>query len=250
MDLLEEHPKLTAIIVDDELHGRENLKLIIKTYCPELKIIDCAASVVLAVEMVKMHQPDVVFLDINMPVLDGFDFLDEFEERDFMVVFVSAHEEFGINAVKVGAVDYLLKPINIKELKLCVKKLLSIKDANEKTKPVLENNKLVIPASHGFNVLNVDDILRLEADGCYTNIITKDKKSTIISRTLKDFEESLPKDKFFRIHKSHLINLKYIADYSNLGGNAVTMVDGSKIDISRRKSSEFMQHVKAFLKAV
>lgn len=250
MNLPEQAPKLTAIIVDDELHGRENLKLIIKTYCPEVEVIDCAASVVLAIELVKKHHPDVVFLDINMPVLDGFDFLDEFENCEFMTVFVSAHEEFGINAVKVGAVDYLLKPINIKELKLCIKKLLAIKELSDKAKPVLENNKLVIPTSHGFNVLNIDDILRLEADGCYTNLITKDKKSTFVSRTLKDFEESLTKNLFFRIHKSHLINLKYIADYSNLGGNFVKMTDGSKIEVSRRKSSEFMQRIKAFLKAV
>ncbi len=250
MILQDKFQKLTAIIVDDELHGRENLKLIIENYCPEIDIKGCANSVVSAIEMVKNYLPDVVFLDINMPVLDGFDFLDEFEDRDFMVVFVSAHEEFGINAVKVGAVDYLLKPINIKELKLCVKKLLTLKEAHEKAKPVLENNKLVIPASHGFNVLNVDDILRLEADGCYTNIITKNKKTTVISRTLKDFEESLPKDKFFRIHKSHLINLKHIKDYSNLSGNYVTMVDGCKVEISRRKSSEFLQHIKTFLKTL
>jgi len=250
MEILEKQSKLTAIIVDDELHGRENLRLIIETYCPELEVKDCAATVVLAIEMVKIHQPDVVFLDINMPVLDGFDFLDEFECRDFMVVIVSAHQEFGINAVKAGAVDYLLKPINIKELKLCVKKLMAIKTEKDKTKPTTKNNNLIIPASHGFNVLQIDTILRLEADGCYTKIITNDKKSTMVSRTLKDFEVSLPKDTFFRIHKSHLINLKYIKDYSNLSGSFVSMTDGCKVEISRRKSSEFIQQVKVFLKAV
>lgn len=242
--------KLTAIIVDDELHGRENLKLIIQNYCPEIEVKGSADDVVSAIALVKNHLPDVVFLDINMPVLDGFDFLNEFEDRKFMVVFVSAHDEFGINAVKVGAADYLLKPINIKELKQCVKKLLCINGKKNSAKPVLENNKLIISASRGFNILNIDDILRLEADGCYTTIVTKDKKNSVISRTLKDFEESLPKEYFFRIHKSHLINLKYIKDYSNFSGNFVTMTDGSKVEISRRKTPEFIQRVKTFLNTV
>lgn len=244
-----EFAKLTAIIVDDELYGRENLKLIIKNYCPEIEVKASAEDVVSAIALVKNHTPDVVFLDINMPVLDGFDFLKEFEDRKFMVVFVSAHEEFGISAVKVRAEDYLLKPINIKELKLCVNKLLTLKDKKNSTKSVSENNKLIISDSRGFNILNIDDILRLEADGCYTTIVSKDKNS-VISRTLKDFEASLPKEYFFRIHKSHLINLKYIKDYSNFSGNFVTMSDGSKVEISRRKTPEFIQRVKTFLNKV
>lgn len=250
MALQDDLQKLTAIIVDDELHGRENLKLIIEKYCPDIEIKGCADSVVAATNMVKKYLPDVVFLDINMPVLDGFDFLDEFEDRQFMVVFVSAHEEFGIEAVKVGAVDYLLKPINIKELKLCVKKLIALKEKSKDNSSIINREKLVIPASHGFNVLLIDDIIRLEADGCYTTIVTKDKKQHLISRTLKDVEASLPHEIFFRIHKSNLINLSYIKDYSNLSGNFVTMTDGSKINISRRKAPEFMQRVKVFLNTI
>lgn len=242
--------KLTAIIVDDELHGRENLKKIIENYCHEIEILGCADSVVSAKDLVNVHKPDVVFLDINMPVLDGFDFLDEYDEPNFMIVFVSAHEEFGINAVKAGAVDYLLKPVNIKELKQTVKKLLLIKNKKIKAETVHETDKLVLPASHGFNVLEIDNIIRLEAEGCYTKVIFKDGKNTIISRTLKDFEETIPKEKFFRIHKSHLINLKYIKDYSNISGNFITMTDGSKIEISRRRVPEFIQKIKAVLNAV
>ncbi|MFA5805866.1 MAG: LytTR family DNA-binding domain-containing protein [Melioribacteraceae bacterium] len=242
--------KLRAIIVDDELHGRENLKKIIENYCHEIEILACADSVVNAKELVSIHNPDVVFLDINMPVLDGFDFLDEYDELNFMVVFVSAHEEFGINAVKAGAADYLLKPVNIKELKQTVKKLLMIKNKKIKAETVYETDNLVLPASHGFNVLVFDDIIRLEAEGCYTKVFIKDGKNRIVSRTLKDFEDTLPKEKFFRIHKSHLINLKYIKSYSNISGNFVTMTDGSKIEISRRKAPEFIQKIKAVLNAV
>ncbi len=242
--------KLTAIIVDDELYGRENLKKIIETYCLEIEILGCADSVVKAKELEAIHNPDVVFLDINMPILDGFDFLDEYDDRNFMVVFVSAHEEFGINAVKAGAADYLLKPVNIKELKQTVKKLLLMKNKQIKVETAHESDKLVLPASHGFNVLVIDDIIRFEADGCYTKVIFKDGKSTIISRTLKDFEETVPKEKFYRIHKSYLINLKYVKEYSNIDGNFVTMTDGSRIEISRRKAPEFILNIKAALKTV
>jgi len=250
MSVQNDMTELTAIIVDDEIHGRENLKKIIGMYCHEIEILGCADSVVHAKELVSIHHPDVVFLDINMPVLDGFDFLNEYNDRKFMVVFVSAHEEFGINAVKTGAVDYLLKPINIKELKQTVKKLLMIKDNGKKIESVLETDKVVLPASHGFDVLVIDDIIRLEAEGCYTKVIFKDGKNRIVSRILKDFEDTLPKDIFFRIHKSHLINLKYIKEYSKIGGNIVTMTDGSKIEISRRKAPDFMQKIKAVLNAV
>lgn len=238
---------LTAIIVDDELYGRENLKKIIEIYCSEIVILGCADSVVCAKELINDKKPDVVFLDINMPILDGFDFLEEYEDRNFMVVFVSAHQEFAINAVKVGAADYLLKPLNIKEIKQTVKKLLYLKNKEIKFKTIDETDKLVLPTSHGFDILEFDDLIRLESDGCYTKIVIKNGKDKIISHTLKDFEITLPKVKFFRIHKSHLINLKYIKEYSNFSGNYVTMIDGSKVEISRRKVSEFILRIKTVL---
>lgn len=241
--------KLSAIIVDDELHGRENLKLIIENYCNEVEVLGCAEGVVGALELVANYNPDVVFLDIHMPVLDGFDFLKEFEERNFKVVFVTAHEEYGINAVKVGATDYLLKPVNIKELKQTVKNLAASKKKAIQS-PVQNPGKLVLPASHGFDLMEIDKLIRLEADGCYTRVFIKGEKNKIISHTLKDFEDLLPNDRFFRIHKSHLINLNYIKEYSSVSGNLVTMSDGSKVELSRRKAPEFLIRIKAMLKAL
>jgi len=241
--------KLSAIIVDDELHGRENLKLIIENYCNEVEVLGCADGVVGALELVANYNPDVVFLDIHMPVLDGFDFLKEFEERNFKVVFVTAHEEYGINAVKVGATDYLLKPVNIKELKQTVKNLAASKKKAIQM-PVQSPGKLVLPASHGFDLMEIDKLIRLEADGCYTRVFIKGEKNKIISHTLKDFEDLLPNDRFFRIHKSHLINLNYIKEYSSVSGNLVTMSDGSKVELSRRKAPEFLIRIKAMLKAL
>lgn len=241
---------MSAIIIDDELHGRENLKMILETYCPEVEVLGCADGVVSAMDLVANHQPEVVFLDIIMPVLNGFDFLEEFDQRDFLVVFVSAHIEFGIKALKAGATDYLLKPINIKELKQTVKKLQSIKNEKIKREAYQQTDKLILPAAHGFDVLVFDELIRLEAQGCYTKIVIKNEKSRLISRTLKAFEDTLPKDKFFRTHKSHLINLSYIKEFSNLGGTYVTMTDGSKVEISRRKTPEFMLKMKAIANIV
>ncbi|MCF8242230.1 MAG: LytTR family DNA-binding domain-containing protein [Melioribacteraceae bacterium] len=241
---------MKAIIVDDELHGRENLRAIIESYCPEIEILGLADSVLTARKLVEIHKPDVVFLDISMPVLDGFDFLNEFDERNFMVVFVSAHEEFGIKAVKAGAVDYLLKPINIKELKQTIKKLLVLINKKVEVESSSESDKLMLPASHGFEVLLTDNIIRLEAEGCYTKVILIDGKNKIVSRTLKDFENTLSDKFFFRTHKSHLINLKHIKDYSKLSGGYATMIDGSKVEISRRKAPEFLNKIKSFLNTI
>ncbi|MBE0646502.1 MAG: response regulator transcription factor [Bacteroidales bacterium] len=242
--------KLTTIVVDDELFGRENLKQILDTYCPEVEVSGMADSVLSAMKLVDSLNPDVVFLDINMPVLDGFDFLDEFQERRFKVVLVTGHCEFGIRAVKAGATDYITKPINIKELKQCIKNLLIYRNQNRKSDLPQDESKLVISSSHGFEVLMVDEILHLEADGCYTNIWLVDGKKRLVSRTLKEFEETLPKVKFFRVHKSHLVNLSFIKDFSNLSGSYVTMTDGSRIDISRRKVPDFIHKIRSFMKSV
>lgn len=241
---------LTSIIVDDELYGRENLKKIIESYCTEIEVLATADSVINAIELVKIHTPDVVFLDINMPVLDGFDFLKEYDQRNFMVVFFTAHDEYGIQAVKAGAVDYLLKPVNIKELKQCIKKLVLLKIQTTQLQTVENSDKLVLPASHGFEVLEFDDIIRMEGDGCYTQVFLTDNSTKMISHTLKDFEDKLPPDRFYRIHKSHLIHIKYLKSYSNVSGLHVTMTDGSVMEISRRKAPDFIRKVKSSLKTI
>lgn len=242
--------KFTAVIIDDELHGRENLKMIFENYCPEVEVLGMAESVKEAKKLVDSLKPDVVFLDINMPVLDGFDFIAEYDELNFMVVFVSAHEEYGIKAVKAGADDYVLKPINIKELKQTIKKLLALKNKKVEVESTSESDKLMLPASHGFEVLLTDNIIRLEAEGCYTKVVLVDGKNKIISRTLKEFENTLTDKYFFRTHKSHIINLKHIKDYSKLSGGYATMIDGSKVEISRRKAPEFMNKIKSLLSTI
>lgn len=236
--------KLTSIIVDDELHGRENLKTIIESYCTELTVLDTAESAVIAKVLVKKHNPDVVFLDINMPVLDGFDFLECFDKRNFMVVLVSAHTDFGIRAVKHRVEDYLLKPVNIKELQQTVKKLLAYKNENVTFPVSSKSTKITLPLTNGFQVFDSDDIIRFEADGCYTKVFFKDGKPVVISKTLKEFEDTVPKTQFYRIHKSHMINLHYVKEFSKIDGGQITLKDGSVVEISRRRLTDFVQTMK------
>jgi two-component system LytT family response regulator len=237
--------KLKAIIVDDELHGRENLKNLLDTYCPEIKVIATADSAVQAKILVLENELDVVFLDINMPVLDGFDFLESLEQQNFMLVFVTAYEQYGIKALKAHPIDYLLKPINIKELQQTVKQLV-IRSKKVSKMPSGKTNKIMVPIAHGFTILDCEHIIRFMADDCYTKIYTSEDKLITVSKTLKEFESIVPSENFFRIHKSHLINLHYVKEFSNLDGGFVTMKDGSKLELSRRKIHEFVQKVKQF----
>jgi two-component system, LytTR family, response regulator len=239
---------LKALIVDDELSGRENLKSLIGSYCPEIKVLGTASSAVEAKKKVSDLLPDVVFLDINMPVLDGFDFIESVDSSKFMVVFVTAHEEYAIKAIKTKAIDYLLKPINIKELQQAVKRLVD--NSNNTSISSVHLEKIILPISHGFKVVNADEIIRFEADDCYTHVFSTKEKKLTISKTLGEFEDKVSKKYFFRVHKSHLINLNHINDYSKLDGGTITMSDSVNIIVSRRKATEFLEKFKEFNKKI
>ncbi|MBK8983574.1 MAG: response regulator [Ignavibacteria bacterium] len=236
--------EIKALIVDDELSGRENLKTLIESYCSEIKVVGTASSAVEAKNMIACLSPHVVFLDVNMPVLDGFDLLESLDSSSFMVVFVTAHEEYAIKAIKAKAIDYLLKPINIKELQQTVKRVVENYSNNTAHLPNLE--KVIIPVSHGFKVIHADDVIRLEAEDCYTHLFTTKEKKITISKTLKEFEDKFSADHFVRVHKSHLINLMHIKDYTKLDGGCITMSDGVKIPVSRRKAEEFSDRCRVY----
>jgi two-component system LytT family response regulator len=235
-------PQIKGLIVDDELSGRENLKTLIENYCTEIKIIGTVSSAIEAKNLITYLSPDVIFLDINMPVLDGFDFLESIDSSKFMVVIVTAHDEYAIRAIKAKVIDYLLKPINIKELQQTARRLLIQSKEVDNTSTLIE--KVIIPVSYGFKVMKADEIIRLEADDCYTHIFTTREKKITISRTLKEFEAKVSSNCFFRVHKSHLINLNHIKDYTKLNGGYITMTDEVTIQVSRRKREEFAERIK------
>ncbi|HMQ69961.1 MAG TPA: response regulator [Ignavibacteria bacterium] len=231
-----------GLIVDDELSGRENLKSLIENYCSEIEIIGTASSAAEAKNMLNYITPDVIFLDINMPVLDGFDFLESIDSSRFMIVFVTAHDEYAIRAIKARAIDYLLKPIDIKELQQSVKKL--VQNLLNVIPSALQSPKVIVPVTHGFKVMNADEIIRFEAEDCYTHIFSIGQYKITVSKTLKEFEDKVPGNNFFRVHRSHIINLNHIRDFTKLDGGYITMSDGIKIQVSRRKSPEFIKKCK------
>jgi len=240
---------LKSIIIDDELHGRNNLHSLLKNYCPEIEVIGKCGKPVEAKKMIYDLKPDVLFLDINMPQMSGFDLLDSLAEKDFLTVFVTAHSEFGIQAVKANAVDYLLKPIDIMELQQTVKKLLSLSENISSVKDTHGSKtveKVLISHNEGTSLIECAEIIRLEGMNNYTIIHLNGKKSLTVARTLKEFETSLPENIFFRIHKSEIINLNYVAEFTNHDGGNVTMKNGTKLAISRRRLQNFEEVMNKF----
>jgi two-component system LytT family response regulator len=246
---LEENKKINAVIIDDEQDGRDNLANLLNIYCEEVEVLALASNANEARKLINELQPEVVFLDINMPNMDGFEFLESIVDRNFMVVFVTAHAEFGVRAIKVNAIDYLLKPVNIKELRLAVNKLFDNKINRHQliqTKGSLDLSKIIIQKPYGFEIFDEDQVIRFEAMDCYTKVFLNGGKSLTVSKTLGDFEDRIPKRNFFRIHRSHIINLRYLKEYTIEDGGYAFLKDGTKLEISRRRANDFVKKVKEF----
>jgi two-component system, LytTR family, response regulator len=241
--------KLKALIVDDELHGRNNLHSLLKNVCPEIEVIGKTGKLAEAKTIIYDLNPDVLFLDINMPEMNAFQFLDTLAEKNFMLVFVTAHGEYGIQAVKADAVDYLLKPIDSGELQQTVKKLIKLFKERKGINPGNSNpeiSKLLVSHSEGTALLELSDIIRFEGDNNYTTIHINGKKQLIVAKTLKDFEKSIPEDSFFRIHKSDIVNLRFVSEYSSHDGGFLKLKTGERIEISRRRFQDFTDSIKKF----
>ncbi len=247
--------KLKALIVDDEHHCRENLKMVIDDFCPEVEVLGLANSAQEARELLIKHSPDVIFLDVMMPNEDGFAFLKSLEKREFAVVFTTAHNEFALKAIKASAVDYLEKPINIEELQLAISKLKpSQKTENSGIQAFLKQlsqqdsqKKIAVPTSDGLTLINTEEIIHLDADESYTTIYLSNGKRLVSSKTIKIYEEHLPKSDFYRIHKSHIINVTHhLLEFSRSQGNMAVMSNGKHIPVSRRKVAEFVEHISTF----
>jgi len=240
---------LKAIIVDDEEDGRIVLKTTLAFYCTNIKVVALCASVDEALQATEKEDIDVVFLDVNMPVQNGFSFLEKCSKKNFEVIFVTAHENYAIKALRYAALDYLLKPIDPEELMSAVERVeLSSKGQMvNKIDHFIENvnkeeiEQIILPLRDGYLFVIVNDIVRCQSDVNYTYVFMKNGEKHLVSKTLKDFESLLPRKKFFRIHKSHIINVSYIKKYTKGDGGTVTLLDGAELDVSRRKKEEFLQ---------
>jgi two-component system LytT family response regulator len=237
--------KYRTIIIDDEADSRSNTRNMIENYCPELEVVGEASSGPEGKVKIQELKPQVVFLDINMPGMNGFQMLEGIYNRDFSVIFLTAYSEHGINAVKAGAVDYLLKPLMLSELQSAVRKVMQhFESKQEKAKPEENKNLVLINHSKGFTLVDIKDIVWLEANDNYTNIYIQGQKKIIASKTLKEFEAILPASEFFRVHRSALINFNYVKEYSNHEGGEVILSDGTHVQVSKARIQDFSEYIK------
>ncbi len=240
---------ITALIVDDEAASRNGLAALIHEYIPELKVIGKAESVSSAITQINALQPDLVFLDVEMPGKDGFDLLEATAPFDFEVIFITAHPQYAIKAIKASAIDYLLKPIDVEELKMAIKKVSGKKESGNKKLETFMSHvgdkkrepQLAISTMEGLIFIKLSNILYCRGDGAYTFFFLKNGEKNIASKNLKEFEEILCEHGFFRTHKSYIIQLAEMKRYVKGDGGHVIMSNGETIDVSKRRKESFIQ---------
>ena len=239
---------LNALIVEDEANSREILRNYVSKYCPNVRVQGEAASIQEAIELIRKNALDLVFLDVEMPYGNAFDLLDQLPDRTFETVFVTAYNQYAMDAVNNHAAYYLMKPINIDELIKAVDYVSEIKTKEEALEgKVLRPNlrqvegKITLPQQDGFQVLNVADILYCKADDNYTEIYLENKK-ILVSKTLKYFEEALSQFSFARIHKSYLVNVNEVIKYKKGKGGSVVVSNGKELLVSASKKKDLLAY--------
>lgn len=242
---------IKAVIVEDEAQSRELLQTLVSKHCTGVEVVGTASNVKEGIEAVNKHNPDLLFLDISMPDGTGFDLLEKISPVKFDIIFTTATDKYAIKAIKYSALDYLLKPIDIEELKNAVNKLLDKKTKGgsvENLAQLLQNlkqggdsyQKITLPTTNAYEIVYVKDIVRCEADGSYTAFYLTDKRKLLASASLKHYEDLLPTNQFLRIHHHHLINISHVIRYLKTDGGYAVMSDGSQLEISRRKKEDFL----------
>jgi len=239
---------IKTLIIDDEINGRNILKRFIEKYAEGVEVIGEAESVKTGVDAIKKLNPDLVLLDIQIQDGTGFDLLEQFDEKNFEVIFVTSFDHYAIKAFKFSAVDYILKPVdpdNLVEAIERVKNLDSKDELGSKIDVLISNinslEKIALPSSDGIRFVKIQDVVRCESDNNYTMFYLINKEKVLVSKTLKEYEVMLSGVNFYRIHKSHLVNLKYITKYVPGEGGYVILEDGSHADVSRRKKEGLMK---------
>lgn len=246
--------KIKTIVIDDEEIPRKWLSLSLKDKFPEIDLLDTFDSVQSGIEGIKSLNPDLVFLDIEMQDGNAFNLLDQLEDINFKIIFTTAHAQYAIKAIKISALDYLLKPIVYDELKSAISKYLKspVQEDEQSARILTENlknhysqeNKIVLPTQEGYDFAKIKDIIYCSSDVNYTIIRLIDGSKKIISRTLKEYDEILSQHNFFRIHQSHLINMNHIHKYIRTQQAQVEMCNGDVLQVSRSKKEEFLKRLK------
>lgn len=248
-------PSLKAVIVDDEKRCVDMLRLDLEKHCPEVKVSASFTSPKEALLEIKKTKPDLLFLDVEMPWMNGFELLELLGEPFFEVIFTTAYDQFAVKAFQFSAIDYLLKPIHPEDLKKAVGKVhqkIGMPLTKSHVEVLMKNLKapsknlarIVLPVSDGYEFVCTGDILYCNADGNYTKVFFSDRKPLLISRQLKDMEQLLGDQGFFRVHQSHLVNLAHISNYTRGDGGYVTMDDGASLNVARAKKEGFLETIR------
>jgi two-component system LytT family response regulator len=225
----------------------------VQEYCQQVDIMGEASSATEALKLIKQHSPDLIFLDIEMPGGSGFDLLKSLSNQNFEVIFVTAFDRYGIQAVKFCAIDYILKPIDIFELSKAVEKAqqqITRKKENQRLTELVANidrteeeKRIALPLADKIEFIAINQIIRLEADSNYTHIYLEGKKEYMVCKTLKEYQDILEHHNFLRTHQSHLINCRKITAYMKTDGGYIAMADGSSVPISRQKREEVLKRI-------
>ncbi len=244
---------LKAILIDDEKNSLETLRMELELNCPHVEIAQLCQGPEAGLAAISAIKPDLVFLDIQMPGMTGFELLRKLDKIEFEVIFVTAFDQYSMQAIKVSALDYLLKPVDGEELTravLKVEKNVALKQSSAQVDLLLTNlqssagfSKIALPTLKGLDFISIEEILYCHADGNYTSIYTVDGEKYVISRTLSDFESMVDSGMFFRTHKSYLVNLQYIKQYIKGSGGQVVLKDGSAIQVARARKELLMEMI-------
>jgi two-component system LytT family response regulator len=245
---------INAIIIDDEKNALEVLEMQLNKYCTHVNIVAKANGGIKGIEAIKKHNPDLVFLDIEMPHKNGFDVLTETKNYNYEVIFTTAYDQFAIKAFKYSAIDYLLKPIDIVELQQAISKVSSNKEDTHSLEQKMKllfsqlqpqstmlTQKIALPVNDGMQFFEPDEIIRCESESNYTHIFLSNGKKITLAKTLKEVEENIEGKPFYRVHQSHLINMNHVAKLVKGEGAYVVMKDGANIAISRNKKEAFLE---------
>jgi two-component system LytT family response regulator len=241
---------LKSVIVDDEPKSRENLQIVLQDFVSNVTVDALCGTIDEAIAAIHKIKPDIVFLDIEMQQETGFDLLNRLPEIDFEVIFITAYSEYAIKAIKFSAIDYLLKPIDIEELKDAVQRVMQKREGRTSRRlqilrdnlstPAREKLKIALPTPHGIIFTGIENILYCEASSNYTVLYTSDGREYVASKTLKEYEDLLTDYNFFRIHHSYLVNICAIKKYVKGDGGHVVLKNDVSLDVSKRKKVDFL----------
>jgi two-component system LytT family response regulator len=247
---------IRSVIIDDEPHAAQVLQILLEKHCPEITVAAIFHAAKEAEKMVPAINPQLVFLDIEMPHMNGFELLEKLAPVNFQIIFTTSYDQYAIKAIRFSALDYLLKPVDPQELKAAVKKSAGLLAANtlpgqldilrdKLRQPAALINRIALPTMEGLEIVPVDTILYCTANSNYTSLVLKDKQKLLVSRTLREIEEMLEDYPFLRIHHSCLVNLHEIKKYIRGEGGTLLMSDGVEVAVSRSRKDELLKKLQS-----